>query len=194
MGYTSPTTGTRAAFLDRDGVLIRSDVIQGKPFAIRRLEDLSFFPDVKPSIAQLQKHGFKIVVVTNQPDVGNGIVDRSVVEQMNARIQSELSVDVVKTCYHAQTDGCACRKPKPGMILSAAAELQINLSASFMVGDRRSDIEAGRAAGCRTVFIDRNYTERKPEAPDFTASSLSDAVTQILGADTAATNRKSHHA
>lgn len=176
--------GRKAVFLDRDGVLSRSEVRGGKAFAPTRLEDFALLPDAEEATAALSRLGYCLVVVTNQPDVGNGLVDRAVVERMNEALARRLPVDLIKVCYHAQGDGCACRKPKPGMILEAADELGIDLAASFMVGDRWSDIEAGRAAGCRTIFIDRSYAEKRPDASDFTATSLAQAADQIRAAAT----------
>ena len=99
---------------------------------------------------------------------------------MHQIITRELPVDAIKVCYHRQTDECSCRKPKPGMILAAAAELGIDLKRSFMVGDRKSDVEAGRAAGCVTVFIDLGYAEPAPEAPDYVVHSISEAADIII--------------
>ncbi|MCF3627993.1 HAD family hydrolase [Thalassospiraceae bacterium LMO-SO8] len=172
-------TTNKAVFLDRDGVLSRSDVRGGKPYAPARLEDFEMLPDAPGALRNLKQDGYTLIVVTNQPDVGNGLVDRAVVERMNARLTGALPIDSVKVCYHGQAEGCACRKPKPGMLLDAADELGIDLAASFMVGDRWSDIDAGRAAGCRTVFIDRGYGERRPETQDFTAASMGEAADLI---------------
>ncbi len=113
---------------------------------------------------RLKEAGFCLVVATNQPDVGVGEVPRAIVEAMHARMREALPVDAIKVCYHSREDGCACRKPLPGMLLEAAAELHIETSASYMVGDRASDVAAGSAAGCRTVFIDRGYTAEPPPA------------------------------
>jgi D-glycero-D-manno-heptose 1,7-bisphosphate phosphatase len=100
----------------------------------------------------LRAAGFVNVIVTNQPDVATGRQRREVVEAMHALLLSRLAVDAVKVCYHVDADHCACRKPKPGMLLEAAGELDIDLSASFMVGDRWRDIAAGQAAGCGCFF------------------------------------------
>lgn len=166
----------KAVFLDRDGVLSRSAVRNSKPFAPTRIQDFDLLPDAATATRALKRGGFLLIVVTNQPDVGNRLVAREVVEQMNGQLADTLPVDAIKVCYHTQTAGCECRKPKPGMILEAAKDLGIDLGASFMVGDRWSDIDAGRAAGCRTVFIDRKYGERRPNAPDFTAASMGEAA------------------
>ena len=100
---------------------------------------------------QLKDAGFKLVVVSNQPDVGAGLVSREVVEEMNVRLCRLMPLDAVKVYYHTKEQRCTCRKPLPGLLLEAAAEMGIDLSASIMVGDRASDIEAGAMAGCRTA-------------------------------------------
>lgn len=176
----------RAVFLDRDGVLTVPEFRDGRSYAPRRLEDLALYPDAAASLAALREAGWRLVVVTNQPDVGNGLVAPAVVEAMHERLRALLPLDAIKTCCHAQSAGCACRKPRPGMLLEAAAELGIDLAASVMVGDRWSDIAAGRAAGCRTVFVDHGYDERRPKAPDAVVGSLAEAVRVILAAASAA--------
>ena len=102
---------------------------------------------------------------------------------MNAVLSGALPLDAIMVCYHTQDDDCACRKPKPGMILEAALEFDVNLKRSFMIGDRRGDMLAGTSAGCQTIFLDRGY--RQSEHPvddeaDFVVTSLADAVDYIL--------------
>jgi len=169
-----------AVFLDRDGVINRSDIRDGKPFAPTTLEGFDILPGVQGALSALNDAGFKIIVTTNQPDVKKGIVDKAVVEAMNDRLRQSLAIDDIKVCYHVNEDLCDCRKPKPGMLVEAAVEWGIDLEKSFMVGDRWGDVEAGKAAGCRTIFIDHQYTEKRPDAPDFTAHSLVEAATLIL--------------
>ena len=123
-----------------------------------------------------------MAVVTNQPDVGNGVTPRSEVDAMHEIVTCELPVDAVKACFHRQGDNCDCRKPKPGMILEAASELGVDLEKSFMVGDRKGDVDAGRAAGCSTVFIDLGYAEPAPEAPDYVVHSIAEAADVIIKA------------
>lgn len=171
---------SRAVFLDRDGVLVIPEFRDGRSFAPRRLEDFRIYPEAAASLQRLKEAGFLLIVVTNQPDVGNGHARRSAVEAMHEVMSRELPIDHVMICFHAQTDRCECRKPKPGMILEAAKELGIDLKNSFMVGDRWSDIEAGRAAGCATVFIDHAYAEAAPDAPDYIAASIADAAMIII--------------
>ncbi len=169
-----------AVFLDRDGVINQTLLRDGKPYAPDKLEDFRYLPGVGDAIKALSAAGFRLIVVTNQPDVGRGQVPQTVVEAMHGQLMADLPVDAVHACFHLDSDGCACRKPKPGMLLAAAADWSIDLEASFMVGDRWSDVDAGRAAGCRTIWIDAGYRERRAEAPDFTVGSLPEAGRLIL--------------
>lgn len=169
-----------AVFLDRDGVIVVPEFRDRRSFAPKRLEDFRFYPEAAASLQRLKGAGFLLAVITNQPDVGNGLIARSEVDAMHETMTRELPVDAVKACFHRQGDGCNCRKPKPGMILEAAVELGVNLNKSFMVGDRSSDVEAGRAAGCATVFIDLGYDEPAPHAPDYVVRSITEAADVII--------------
>ena len=170
----------RAVFLDRDGVINRSIVRDGKPYPPTSLKDFVYLPGVQSSINQLRKADYLIVVVTNQPDVATGIQSKEVVDSMHAKLIKDKICDEIKVCYHIDNDLCECRKPKPGMLLQAARDWGIILKDSFMVGDRWRDISAGKEAGCFTCFIDYNYRERRPESPDRIVSSLEEAVNVIL--------------
>jgi D-glycero-D-manno-heptose 1,7-bisphosphate phosphatase len=171
----------RAVFIDRDGVLNKSLVIDGKPYAPKTLDDFIIFPDISDAVKKLKKKGFILIVVTNQPDVGNGIVAREIVVSMNAILNNKFYFDSIKVCFHSQSDNCSCRKPKPGMLLEAASEFQIDLNKSFMVGDRKSDVDAGNEAGCYTFFIDHDYrNSEKSFNADNTVKSFSEAVNIIL--------------
>ena len=169
-----------AVFLDRDGVICQTYILNAKPYAPRRLEDFKFMPNSRCSVMKLKQAGFIVVVATNQPDIGNGFVTLEVVKKMHQKLIEKTMVDDVFLCPHRQDEGCKCRKPKPGMLFDASEKHGIDLSKSFMVGDRASDIEAGRRAGCRTIFIDRHYAEAHPPNPDATVSSLQKAVSYIL--------------
>ena len=170
----------RAVFLDRDGVINASVVREGKPYPPASLEELKILPGVAEAVRSLHEAGFAVVVVTNQPDVATGIQRREVVETIHSNLRNELLIDDVRACYHTDADNCACRKPKAGMLLEAAHDLAIDLTISFMVGDRWRDIEAGKAAGCYTFFIDYGYLESKPELPDMVVASLEEASKMIL--------------
>lgn len=173
---------SKAVFLDRDGVLNKTDVRDGKPYAPRSIQNFELTADALQSTHRLAEAGYILIVITNQPDVGNGYVEQSVVEAMNEKLFRELPLNAIKSCFHSQKDDCQCRKPKPGMLLEAFEELEIDPEHSFMVGDRWSDIHAGNAAGCKTIFIDNGYAEKKPENPDHVTASLSGAVDYILTA------------
>lgn len=170
----------RAVFLDRDGVINASVVRDGKPYPPASLKELEILPGVAEAIRSLREAGFAIVVVTNQPDVATGIQRREVVEAMHSDLRNRLLIDDIKVCYHTDADNCTCRKPKAGMLLAAAHDLSIDLTSSFMVGDRWRDIEAGKAAGCHTFFIDYGYVERKPSLPHVVVTSLKEASELIL--------------
>ena len=171
----------RAVFLDRDGVINRAIVRDGKPFPPANIGQLEVLPGVSEALEKLHAANYLLIVVTNQPDVARGTAKREDIEEINAHLSSQLHIDQFRTCYHDSSDGCNCRKPLPGSILDAAKEYQIDLSKSFMVGDRWRDIEAGAAAGCKTFFINYRYSEKQPEIPDFIVSSLLEAEKIILG-------------
>jgi D-glycero-D-manno-heptose 1,7-bisphosphate phosphatase len=172
--------GRRAVFLDRDGVVNRAVVRDGKPYPPDSLAELEILPGVPDALERLRAAGFLNVIVTNQPDVATGTQRREVVEAMHARLLATLAIDAVKVCYHVAADNCACRKPKPGMLQEAAAELGIDLTASFLVGDRWRDIGAAHAAGCKAYFVERDYKEKWPDKPYVAVKSLSEAVRLIL--------------
>lgn len=170
----------RAVFLDRDGVINRAIVRKGKPYPPSNLEGLEILPGVTRACLALRSAGFLLIVVTNQPDVARGTQQRETVESINRRLRDQLALDEIRVCYHDNVDQCSCRKPEPGLLLDAARDLKIDLSASFMVGDRWKDIEAGRRAGCQTIFVDYGYDEMRPEHFDYCVSSLAGAVDWIL--------------
>ena len=180
MGRPCGVIVTWAVFLDRDGVLNRSLVRGGRPYAPTRLEEFEWLPGIYQALDMLKGAGARLIVVTNQPDVGNGLVDQEIIEEMHRRIRVELPVDDIRVCYHRADENCACRKPLPGMIIGAAEDYGIELEQSVMIGDRWRDIEAGAAAGCRTVFIDYRYEETRPTAPDYIVGSLPEAVPLVV--------------
>ena len=172
--------GRRAVFLDRDGVINRAIVRDGKPYPPDSVENLEVLPGVPGALARLHEAGFRLVVVTNQPDVARGTQRRAVVDAMHATLAATLPIDEFRVCDHDDRDGCRCRKPHPGLLEAAARDADLSLLGSFMVGDRWRDVEAGRRAGCTTVFIDRGYLERRPEHPDAVVRSLPEAADWIL--------------
>ncbi len=173
----------RAVFLDRDGVLNRAAVRDGKPHPPATLAELEVLPDTPKALEALHGAGFALIGVTNQPDVARGAQRRETVEAINASLLRGLPLSEILVCYHDDADGCECRKPRPGLLRRAAARHGIDLFASFMVGDRWRDVEAGRRAGCATLFIDYGYAEayRGEGRPDRVVHSVGEAADWILG-------------
>jgi D-glycero-D-manno-heptose 1,7-bisphosphate phosphatase len=173
-----------AVFLDRDGVLNRPVVREGRPYPPQRVDEFALYDGVADACTMLRDAGFLLIVVTNQPDVGRGTQSRAVVEAMHAKLRAALpALDGIEICFHAGSEfgeSCDCRKPKAGMLLRAAAAHGIDLAKSYLVGDRWRDVDCAHAAGCRAVFIDHGYQEVLRERPDFTAANLSDAAGIIL--------------
>lgn len=171
----------RAVFLDRDGVLNEAILRGGKPCPPANETELRIPSGTAEALATLRDRGFLLFVVTNQPDVARRKQTRECVERIHKRLQDELSVDAIFTCYHDDSDQCDCRKPKPGLLTAAAGQYGVDLRDSFLIGDRWRDIDAGASAGCRTIWIDHSYSERAPEStPDRRVSTLDEAVQWIL--------------
>jgi D-glycero-D-manno-heptose 1,7-bisphosphate phosphatase len=170
----------RAVFLDRDGVLNEAAIRDGKPYPPSSVAELVIPSEIKPALLLLRNAGFLLIVVSNQPDVRRGKTTKEDVEAINAALRAQLPLDEMRTCYHDDADRCSCRKPAPGMLLEAALAHKLDLPASFMVGDRWRDVEAGFRAGCKTVFLDRGYREKRSAHADGVVRSLPEAVAWIL--------------
>jgi len=170
-----------AVFLDRDGVLNRAVVRDGKPYPPASLKELEILPNVASALRDLKAHGFAVYIITNQPDVARGNQTRETIEAMHKSLAASLPIDDIFVCYHDDTDNCECRKPKPGLLFEAQRKYNLDLARSYMVGDRWRDIDAGHAAGCTTILIDYGYRERKPaKAPEATVRSLREAADWIM--------------
>ena len=173
--------GQRAVFLDRDGVLNQAIVRDGKPYPPASVDELVIVPDAPASLESLKQAGFRLLVVTNQPDISRGTQAQAAVEAIHQALRQALPLDDFFLCPHDDSDHCDCRKPRPGLLLQGAEKFPIDLSRSFMVGDRWRDIEAGASAGCATVWIDFGYREKRSSVePSTTVNSLSAAVAWIL--------------
>lgn len=187
----SPAGLRPAVFLDRDGTLNRQVIRDGRPYPPAKLDEFVLFPDATEACARLAGAGYALVVATNQPDVGRGTQSQFVVEAMHDQLRAWVpQIERVEVCYAPGLDRSAPpdrrRKPEPGMLLDAAAALGLDLGNSWMVGDRWRDIDCGRRAGVRTVFIDFGYAEELRAAPDFTVKSLAGAADVILRENRAA--------
>lgn len=177
-GLTKETALKRAVFLDRDGVLNKGFIRNGKSYPPRCLEEFQILEGVTEGCRRLKKAGFLLIVVTNQPDVGRGKQSVSVVKEMHQLIQQNLPIDLIEVCFH-ETD-TENFKPAPGMLFKAAARLSVDLYRSFIVGDRWRDIGCGVAAGCTTVLVEYPYAEALRNEPDFKVASLLEAANLII--------------
>jgi D-glycero-D-manno-heptose 1,7-bisphosphate phosphatase len=172
---------SRAIFLDRDGVLNCAVVKNGKPYPPEDANEVRIYEGLEKELSCLKDRGFAIIVVTNQPDVARGKTSRATVEAINKVIGAKIpAIDRFIVCFHDNGDSCDCRKPKPGMLMAGALEFNVDLSQSYMIGDRRTDVEAGLAAGSRTIFIDRSYREVLPTGYHVRVKSTSEALRVII--------------
>ena len=170
-----------AVFLDRDGVLNRAIVREGRPYPPASAAEMEITPGAAGALGRLREAGLLLLVVTNQPDVARGKQTQAAVEAMQEMMSAVMPLDDFIVCYHDDRDDCPCRKPKPGLLRIGAERHGVDLATSFMVGDRWRDVDAGAAAGCRTALLDCQYAERGPTLPpDATVSSLAEAVDWIL--------------
>lgn len=170
----------RAVFLDRDGVINRCIIREGKSLPPHSMEELEILPGVPEALKALRQAGYLLIVVTNQPDVATGVQKMENVEKIHAHLMGHLPLDEIRACFHVDADNCGCRKPKPGMLLEAAEKHGVNLADSFMIGDRWRDIEAGRRAGCATILVRGNLEKTKTVEPDAVVDSLAEAAGLIL--------------
>ena len=163
----------KAIFLDRDGVINEVIIRDGKPCSPNNIDELKINPYAKELIQHLKFKNYLTVVVTNQPDVERKKVSKEDVIEINNFLQKSLNLDDVFVCF-SDDNNCSHRKPNPGMLLDAQKKWNIDLSFSYLIGDRSKDIEAGIKAGVKTIFIDYNYNEKKPLFSNYTVSSLND--------------------
>ena len=169
----------RAVFLDRDGVINKVVMRDGKPASPRSLAEFEFEDGIEAAVNQLKADGFKIFVVTNQPEVARGLVTAEAVSLMTERIMKALAIDAVRMCPHDNADECGCRKPRPGMLMELAGSYDLALSESFIIGDTWKDTRAGHGAGCRSIILDRSYNREDPA--DWRVANLREAVELIRG-------------
>lgn len=173
-------TSSPAIFFDRDGVLTVPKIIKNKTYAPRKLADFELYPETKKCVPSLRKAGYKIIVITNQPDIANNLITVSELNKMHLKLNNEILIDQIYTCMHNKFENCECRKPKAGMLIKAIKDYNINVNKSYLIGDRYSDIEAAKKIKCKSIFIDRNYDEIRPVDQIKTVDSLNQAVNYIL--------------
>jgi D-glycero-D-manno-heptose 1,7-bisphosphate phosphatase len=169
----------KAFFFDRDGVLNKSIVKLGKPYSPDNFDELVIADGAKEIINYIKKKNYLVIVVTNQPDVRRKIISRNFVEKINSFLKEKLLFDDLFVCYDDK-DFSFFRKPKPGMIFQAQKKWNIDLKKSFVIGDRKKDIIAGINAGVKTIFIDNNYSERKPIFTNYKIRNLKELKKIIL--------------
>lgn len=191
---------TGAAFLDRDGVLVGlvPDPVSGRPESPLDPEEVVLLPGAAAAVRRLRVAGYVVVGVSNQPAAAKGVVDMETLQGVQARVLELLEreaagLDAFSLCFHhpqgvlpGLTLACDCRKPAPGMLLEAAQELQLDLRASWMIGDTDSDVAAGRKAGCHTILIENPDSAHKRTGratSDAQASDLAAAVDLIIGSN-----------
>ena len=170
----------KAIFLDRDGVLNKAIIRNKKPFPPTSISELEILPGVYEGVQLLKHAGFKLIIISNQPDVSRGTLKIEELNKINKSIIDQLEIDEVICCLHDDIDNCDCRKPRAGLFYSAAQDLNINLEMSYMVGDRWRDIHAGQVAGCECFYIDYKYEEFQPKSPFTKVSSLLEAANLIF--------------
>lgn len=171
-----------AVFLDRDGTLNVQVLREGKPYPPQTVDEFTLFPGVTESCRHLAAAGLLLIVATNQPDVGRGTQSQAVVEAMHAKLRTLIpQLTQVEVCYDpGRGEASRRRKPEPGMLLDAAQQHGLDLANSWMIGDRWRDVDCGKRAGVRTVFIDFGYAEELHAAPDFTVKSFAEAAAIVL--------------
>ena len=170
----------KAIFLDRDGVVNRTLIINKKPYAPRKIEDFKLMPNLLENISLLKKKKFLLIIITNQPDIGNGLMKRKTLNLMHKKLLNNAPIDDIFVCSHSQNQNCRCRKPKNGLIIKAKKKYNINLAESYLIGDRSIDIQAGKISNCKTIFIDRKYNESSPTSQIITVTSLKSAVKYLI--------------
>jgi D-glycero-D-manno-heptose 1,7-bisphosphate phosphatase len=176
----------RAVFLDRDGVLVETEVRDGAAYAVTTLAEFRVVPDAAEQVARLRAAGLVCIVFTNQPEVARGTIAPEVLAAMHNVLRAAVPLDDVYVCPHDEGDGCACRKPRPGMLHDAAARWDVSLADSFVIGDRWRDVDAGRAAGCYAVLLEREYSACT--TADARVATLREAVDVVLARLAAATD------
>jgi D-glycero-D-manno-heptose 1,7-bisphosphate phosphatase len=168
--------GRAAVFLDRDGVLNEAVVCCGRPVPPTSIDEVVIPDGVREACRRLSGAGFALIVVTNQPDIARRTTTRQAVDSINRYLTDELGLDAVYVCPHDDEDACGCRKPAPGLLLSAAEEMGVDPARSLMVGDRWRDVEAGKRAGVATAWVRSDYREPAPADPDYVVDRLLDVV------------------
>jgi D-glycero-D-manno-heptose 1,7-bisphosphate phosphatase len=178
----------RAVFLDRDGVLVRAAPLKNYAHGPLTLEDFSTFPNITEPVERLRRAGFLTILITNQPGIARGQMSWETLNEMHRRLLEIVPLDDIEVCPHRDSDCCACRKPKPGMLLATAEKFDIDFAASYFVGDTHRDVEAALAAGVTPILIDWPYN--RDLLTPHRVKDVAEAVRVILGAALPSPGRK----
>lgn len=170
----------KCIFLDRDGVINQPIIINQKPYSPRKKQEFIFTNDIKNLINKVVNRGYKVIVITNQPDIATGDLSESLLNYFHKRIMDEMLVDDIFVCKHLSSENCKCRKPKPGLIIEASLKHKINLKESFFIGDRWKDVDAANKVECHSIFIDYGYREKLKTTPKNYVKNLYDAFEVIF--------------
>lgn len=176
--YSAPET--KAVFLDRDGTINHDP-----PSYVSSPKDFKFIPETLSALKILSKSDYKIIIVSNQSGIGRGYFKEKDVENLHKWMLGQLKkkgirIDKIYYCPHREEDNCGCRKPKPGMILSASKEFGLNLNKSWIIGNEIKDVQVGREANVRTIKLGKKIPAKIRTQPDFYAKDLKDAVKKLL--------------
>ena len=169
----------RAIFLDRDGVINKAVIREGRPYPPVNWNEFSWVNGIQDVTQKLKEAGYLLFCVTNQPDVGRGLQDRSMIEAFHKYILESLPLEKIYTCYDYSNNN-PLRKPKPGMIFELRKKYHLNLEDCWVVGDRWKDIDAGNTAGCQTIFLDYGYDETLKSSPDYVISDLRQLIPLVI--------------
>lgn len=171
----------RAIVFDRDGVVNEAVIRNGIPTPPRTLSELAFVPGFEQLYDCALKKGYRLFIATNQPDIHRGLTTRFFVNDVHKHITTLFpQIEEVVMCDHDNLHNCFCRKPNPGMLFYLKGKYDLELSESFFIGDRNSDVQCGQLAGCKTIFLDHGYPKAKINAlPTYSVSKLSE-VTKLI--------------
>tara|TARA_B100001996_G_scaffold312592_1_gene254773 strand:+ start:246 stop:773 length:528 start_codon:yes stop_codon:yes gene_type:complete len=171
--------GNKAIFLDRDGVLVKSFIYNKKGFAPKKLSEFKILPKVSMYSKLLKKKGFKLIIVTNQPDVSRGLISKLDLKIMHKILKKKTNYDDIYVSTSV-SEKSFFRKPNPGMLISAIKKHKLNVKKCFLIGDRAGDILAAVKVGCKSIFINRNYAEKKPNLQIKSVKSFAEAARYII--------------
>ena len=169
----------KAIFLDRDGVLVKSVIKNKKGYAPKNMDEFSLYPNIAESCTKLKKKKYLLIIITNQPDLGEKLIKEKVFNKMNKILNSLIFYDKL---YVSRSHflNSYFRKPNPGLFNLAIKKYKLDISKCFMIGDRKSDIDAASKVKCKSIFVNRNYLEEKPNGQIAEVKSFKKAVGVIL--------------